>query len=205
VTLHSQSFQWLSREGLLWLSNVLLERHMDSETWALTVRNVAILAGILLGSIAIATACVVWARKHVYGYGGSGLCMTGVVLLGLSIWQNVEVGMGASGLNFKAARQIVESAANTADEAAKAAKAAEQAAKEAAVAPASLPRPTSPPPSDKAAEAAAAEKAAAEINRAAERAAADANRAAAEAQKHLQEVTKNLGSVFGHRVCIPWC
>jgi hypothetical protein len=99
---------------------------MDSQTWEAVAKIFAIFAGVVFGSVAISSASFVWVRKQVFGYGGSALCMAGVVLLGLSIWHSVEFGVTGNGLSFKAAKDIVASAANSADEAAKA---AEQAAK----------------------------------------------------------------------------
>jgi hypothetical protein len=98
---------------------------VDSQTWESAARFIAILAGVIFGSAAISAAVVVWVRKQVFAYGGSALCVAGVVLLGLSIWQTVEFGVSATGLNFKAAQGIVQSAVNSVDQAAKAAKTAE--------------------------------------------------------------------------------
>jgi hypothetical protein len=99
-------------------------------------------------------------------------------------WHSVEFGVGSSGLSFKAARDIVTSAASSVDQAANAAKAAEQAATVAA----------SPTSNIDPAKRAAIEKAK-----------QDAQKAAADAQRNLQDVTRSLGGTFGKRVCIPWC
>jgi hypothetical protein len=155
---------------------------MDFQIGESAARIVAIFAGVIFGSAAIGSSCVVWVRKQIFGYGGSGLCFAGVILLGLSIWHSVEFGVGSSGLSFKAARDIVVSAASSADQATNAAKAVEQAAAAAAT--------NNPDPAKRA-----------EI----EKATQDAKKAAADAQRHLQDVTRNLGTAFGKRVCIPWC
>jgi hypothetical protein len=133
-------------------------------------------AGVVFGSAAIGTACFVWVRKQVFGYGGSALCLAGLVLLGLSIWHSVEFGVGSNGLSFKAAQDIFASARNAAGEAAKAAKVAEQAET----------APTSPTDAKKRSELAKASEQARKV--------ADA------AQKHLQEVTRSLKGIFGTRV-----
>jgi hypothetical protein len=61
----------------------------------------AVLAGVLFGSAAISTACWVWLQKQIFAFGGSALCGAGVVLLGLSIWHSVEVGVSGGGLSLK--------------------------------------------------------------------------------------------------------
>jgi hypothetical protein len=75
---------------------------MDSQAWDSAAKIAPVLAGVAVGSAAIGTACVVWARKHVFGFAGSALCIAGIVLIGLSIWQSVEFGVSSSGVNFKA-------------------------------------------------------------------------------------------------------
>ena len=157
---------------------------MDFQPWESAARVVAIFAGVIFGCAAISSSCVVWVRKQIFGYGGSGLCFAGVILLGLSIWHSVEFGVGSTGLSFKAARDIVTSAASAADQTANAAKAAEQAARTAA-------SPTNNLDPAKRAEI--------------EKANLDAKRAAEEARRHLQDVSQSLKGPFGTRVCIPWC
>ena len=49
-----------------------------------------LIAGTLLGSIAIASACFRWVRSHVFGYGGAALLITGLILLSLSIRSTLE-------------------------------------------------------------------------------------------------------------------
>ena len=140
---------------------------MGFENWNAAARVIAIFAGTVFGSLAISVASWVWLRKQIFAYGGSALCAAGVVLLGLSIWHSVEFGVTATGLNFKAAQEIVASsniAAKSADDAAKSAnKAAELASSLAA---------KSPTPEAKAAADAAATQA---------KAASDAANAAAKA------------------------
>ena len=61
----------------------------------------AVLAGVFFGCAAISTACWVWLRKQTFAFGGSALCGSGVVLLGLSIWHSVEFGVSGSRLSLK--------------------------------------------------------------------------------------------------------
>jgi hypothetical protein len=61
----------------------------------------AVLAGVLFGCAAISTSCWVWLRKQIFAFGGSALCGSGVVLLGLSIWHSVEFGVSGSGFSLK--------------------------------------------------------------------------------------------------------
>jgi sporulation protein YlmC with PRC-barrel domain len=63
----------------------------------------AVLAGVVFGSGAISTACWVWLQKQIFAFGGSALCGSGVVLLGLSIWHSVEFGVGGVSLKLQTA------------------------------------------------------------------------------------------------------
>jgi hypothetical protein len=83
-----------------------VEANMDSQAWELAAKIVAILAGVVIGSAAIGVACAVWARKQIFAYGGSALCMAGVVLLGLSIWPSIELAITATGVHLRAAQGI---------------------------------------------------------------------------------------------------
>jgi len=61
----------------------------------------AVLAGVLFGCAAISTACWVWLRKQTFAFGGSALCGSGVVLLGLSMWHSVARGVSGSSISLK--------------------------------------------------------------------------------------------------------
>jgi hypothetical protein len=75
---------------------------MDSQAWDLAVKIAPVLVGVVFGSLTIGTACFVWARKHVFGFAGSVLCMAGIVLIGLSIWQSVELVVNRDGIKLSA-------------------------------------------------------------------------------------------------------
>jgi hypothetical protein len=75
---------------------------MDSQAWDLATKIAPVLVGVVVGSLTIGTACVVWARKHVFGFAGSILCIAGIVLIGLSILQSVEFVVNPSGIKFSA-------------------------------------------------------------------------------------------------------
>ena len=74
---------------------------MDTDFWTSTARVLAVLAGVVFGSVSISSACWVWVRQQIFGYGGSSLCGAGVILLGLSIWHSVDFGVGGTGLTLK--------------------------------------------------------------------------------------------------------
>ena len=74
---------------------------MDMDIWASIARIFAIFAGVIFGSAAISSACWVWLRKQIFAYGGSALCGSGVILLGLSIWHSVEFGISGTSLTLK--------------------------------------------------------------------------------------------------------
>ena len=61
----------------------------------------AVLAGVFFGCAAISTACWVWLRKQIFAFGGSALCGSGVVLLGLPIWHSVEFGVSGTSISLK--------------------------------------------------------------------------------------------------------
>src|SRR4051812_5726549 len=79
---------------------------MDSDTLNTFVKIAAIAAGVIFGSTSVGSACFVWVRRQLFGYGGSALCTAGVILIGLSIWHSVEFGVSATGINFKARVEI---------------------------------------------------------------------------------------------------
>jgi hypothetical protein len=75
--------------------------HMDTDTWTAIARIIAVLAGVVFGSAAISCASWVWLKRQIFAYGGSALCGSGVILLGLSIWHSVEFGMIGTELTLK--------------------------------------------------------------------------------------------------------
>jgi hypothetical protein len=79
---------------------------MDLTNWTSATRVVAVLAGVLFGSIAISSACWVWIRRQIFAYGGSALCGSGVILLGLSIWHSVEFGVTGTGISLKMQEEL---------------------------------------------------------------------------------------------------
>jgi len=88
-----------------------------------------IVCGLLLGSVAVISAAWVWVRHRVFGSGGSVLSVVGVILIGLSIWKNVEVRAGADGIEWKFEQlqsRIAETESRVAEAESKAAEAVEQ-------------------------------------------------------------------------------
>jgi hypothetical protein len=87
-------------------SNPTGEKEMASYLSITEAHVLAVLAGVLFGCAAIATACWVWLRKQIFAFGGSALCGSGVVLLGLSIWHSVEFGVSGSSISLKLQAQL---------------------------------------------------------------------------------------------------
>lgn len=54
--------------------------------------------GLIMGAVALGSACWVWLRKQTFGVGGGMLSLVGVILIGLSLWANVKVEVSAEGL-----------------------------------------------------------------------------------------------------------
>ena len=52
---------------------------------------VVITVALVIGAISICTSNVVWFRHRVFGSGGTILTFSGIVLIGLSVWGNVQI------------------------------------------------------------------------------------------------------------------
>lgn len=61
------------------------------------ITNMAFIAGLILGSLAIVSVCWVWVRNQVLGAGGGILSFFGVILVGLSIWSSASVEVSPEG------------------------------------------------------------------------------------------------------------
>jgi hypothetical protein len=61
------------------------------------ITNMAFIAGLILGSLAILSVCWVWLRKQVLGVGGGVLSFIGVLLVGLSLWSSASVEVSPDG------------------------------------------------------------------------------------------------------------
>jgi hypothetical protein len=53
--------------------------------------EVVVATGLVVGVVCVSTVCLVFARHGSFGLGGSVLCFTGLLLIGLSVWKNAEV------------------------------------------------------------------------------------------------------------------
>src|SRR4051794_8273125 len=80
----------------------------DPGTWTAATRVIAVLAGVVFGSAAISSACWVWVQRQIFAYGGSALCGSGVILLGLSIWHSVELGISGTGMTLKMQAELAQ-------------------------------------------------------------------------------------------------
>ena len=65
----------------------------------------AIVAGIILGCLSIASACYHWVRNQLFGTAGIVLSTVGILLLGTSVWAPVEVGKPA---DSTAVQRVIE-------------------------------------------------------------------------------------------------
>ena len=70
-----------------------------------TIVNCALLAGIALGAALLIIVCLTYYKQSRFGLGGTLLSFFGVVLLGLSIWSEVEFSFGR--MKFHAMRQRI--------------------------------------------------------------------------------------------------
>ena len=63
------------------------------------IQTVSFVAGILFGSVAVVSACIVWLRHRDFGLGGSVLSLVGVTLIGLSLWSSVKIEVSKEGVS----------------------------------------------------------------------------------------------------------
>lgn len=75
--------------------------------------NVALFVGIAMGTILLIIVCMTYYRQKRFGLGGTLLSFFGVVLLGLSIWSEVEFSFGR--MKFHAMRERINEVATAFD------------------------------------------------------------------------------------------
>lgn len=73
-------------------ANVLLQAMTDSS--GASFRDWAYVIGLILGSLLLVVVAITWFRKQIFGFGGAGLSVIGLVLLGLSLWTSVNIRVG---------------------------------------------------------------------------------------------------------------
>ena len=78
--------------------------------------DIVIVVGLVLGSLAIGTACAVWWRHQQFGTGGSFLSVVGLVLVGMSIWSRVSFSVGGATVDLERLAQRVEDVARAGEE-----------------------------------------------------------------------------------------
>ncbi len=71
-----------------------------------TIINVAMFTGIALGATLLIIVCMTYYRQKRFGLGGALLSFLGVILLGLSIWSEVEFSFGR--MKFHAMREHID-------------------------------------------------------------------------------------------------
>jgi hypothetical protein len=79
------------------------ERTMTIADVEQIARVVAIGTGIIFGAAAISSVSWVWLRRQIFAYGGSVLSITGIILIGLSIYKTVDVRAAPDGIGIKLA------------------------------------------------------------------------------------------------------
>lgn len=70
--------------------------------------------GLLVGVVALGSACLVWVKKQQFGFGGAVLCALGTVLIGMGIWRSVSVTVSDGGMEFSAVQADVDEAVDAA-------------------------------------------------------------------------------------------
>ena len=59
--------------------------------------DIVTVIGLFVGVMMITTVCAVFLRNQTFGVGGSALSMLGTILIGMSVWGNISVSVGADG------------------------------------------------------------------------------------------------------------
>jgi hypothetical protein len=63
--------------------------------------DVVVVVGLVVGVVCVGTVCLVFGRRRTFGLGGSVLCFTGLLLIGLSVWKNAEIQVADNGVTVK--------------------------------------------------------------------------------------------------------
>ena len=61
-------------------------------------------AGTALGTALLLSVAWVWMRKQIFGLNGVGVSAFGVVLVGLTLWQSVQISYSAEGVELQLTR-----------------------------------------------------------------------------------------------------
>ena len=69
---------------------------MDLGAWSGGAQTALVIAGAALGSFAIGSAAWVWLKWQMFGFAGTALCGSGALLLGLSLWHSLALGLEKS-------------------------------------------------------------------------------------------------------------
>jgi len=77
------------------------------------IENLAFITALVLGAVLLGSACYVYVKNQTFGLGGSCLSGLGVVLVGMSVWQSIDVSFDGNGIKAKLAQ--VESVAKRAE------------------------------------------------------------------------------------------
>jgi len=64
----------------------------------MNIQTATFIVGLILGTLAVGSACYVWIRHRVFGVGGGSLSVVGFALVGLSIWSSVKIQVSEGGL-----------------------------------------------------------------------------------------------------------
>jgi hypothetical protein len=78
------------------------------ETWTYVI-------GLIIGSVAVLAVIFVYVKDRTFGTGGTALSLVGVILLGLSIWSDIQISVNKEGVDarFETIERNIEMIANT--------------------------------------------------------------------------------------------
>jgi hypothetical protein len=69
---------------------------LDLAAWSGGAQTTLVFASAALGSFAVGSAAWVWLKWRVFGFVGTALCGSGALLLGLSLWHSLALGLEKS-------------------------------------------------------------------------------------------------------------
>jgi hypothetical protein len=77
-----------------------------SNSGKITMNNPAYIVALVLGSIMLLSVCFVYVRHQVLQFSGMGLAAFAVILVGMSVWKNIDVSVDQNGFTAKLEQAI---------------------------------------------------------------------------------------------------
>lgn len=72
------------------------------------VQNVAFVAGVATGTVLLLSVAWVWIKKQTFGMGGAVMCMSGIALVGLTVWRSLQFEITENGFIARFSQQLAD-------------------------------------------------------------------------------------------------